>query len=139
MITNVIEGSHEAIVGPGTHQLLFANVNGRRAPFTASRAADRPDLLALERELKAQGMDVDVQRYYLIQIPLRRDGSRIELSNMGTPPLGRGGATDQIVTPLPPSAPGGAIGYGSGAMGPGGGTAERRQVGGGTRACVERR
>lgn len=93
VITDVIEGSHEAIVGPGNHQLLYANVNGRRAPFTASRAADRPDLLALERELKAQGMDVDVQRYYLIQVPLRRDAPGVRLSNMGTPPLGRGGST----------------------------------------------
>ena len=29
VITDVIEGSHEAIVGPGQHQLLFANVDGR--------------------------------------------------------------------------------------------------------------
>ncbi|MBK8480494.1 MAG: hypothetical protein IPL40_04895 [Proteobacteria bacterium] len=92
VITDVIEGSHEAIVGPGTHQLLFANVGGRRAPFTASRAADRPDLLALERELRAQGMDVDVQRYYLIQIPLRKGAAGLELSNMGAPPLRRRGA-----------------------------------------------
>lgn len=92
VITDVIEGSHDAIVGPGTHQLLFANVAGRRAPFTASRAADRPDLLALERELKAQGMDVNVQRYYLIQIPLQKGAAGLELSNMGAPPLRRGEA-----------------------------------------------
>jgi hypothetical protein len=90
VITDVIEGSHEAIVGPGQHQLLFANVDGQRAPFTASRAEDRQDLLKLERELKAQGMDVDVQRYYLIQVPLRRDVAGVELSNMGTPPWRRG-------------------------------------------------
>jgi hypothetical protein len=89
VITDVIEGSHEAIVGPGSHQLLFANVDGGRAPFTASRAEDRPDLLALERELKAQGMDVDVQRYYLIQVPLRKDARGIQLSNMGAPPWPR--------------------------------------------------
>lgn len=104
VITDVIEGSHEAIVGPGTHQLLFANVRGRRAPFTASRASDRPDLLALERELKAQGMDVDVQRYYLIQIPLRRNASGLQLSNMGTPPLrresGYGGGSPIGVGPM---------------------------------------
>jgi hypothetical protein len=87
VITDVIEGSHEAIVGPGNHQLLFANFGGEKAPFTASRAEDRPDLLRLERELKAQGMDVDVQRYYLIQVPLRRDAQNVGLSNMGTPPL----------------------------------------------------
>jgi hypothetical protein len=86
VITDVIEGSHEAIVGPGQHQLLFANVSGQKAPFTASRAEDRPDLLELERQLKAQGMDVDVQRYYLIQVPLRRDAPGVQLSNMGTPP-----------------------------------------------------
>ncbi len=86
VITDVIEGSHEAVVGPGQHQLLFADVEGRKAPFTASRAGDRPDLLKLERELKAQGMDVDVQRYYLIQVPLRRDATGVRLSNMGTPP-----------------------------------------------------
>jgi hypothetical protein len=86
VITDVIEGSHEAIVGPGQHQLLFSRVGQERAPFTASRAEDRPDLLKLERELKAQGMDVDVQRYYLIQIPLRRDAKNVQLSNMGTPP-----------------------------------------------------
>ncbi len=89
VITDVIEGSHEAIVGPGQHQLLYANVDGGKAPFTASRAEDRPDLLRLERELRAQGMDVDVQRYYLIQVPLRRDARGVRLSNMGTPPLGR--------------------------------------------------
>ena len=86
VITDVIEGSHEAIVGPGQHQLLFANVDGGKAPFTASRAEDRQDLLRLERELRAQGMDVDVQRYYLIQVPLRRDAAGVQLSNLGTPP-----------------------------------------------------
>lgn len=96
VITDVIEGSHEAIVGPGSHQLLFANVEGERAPFTASRAEDRPDLLKLERELKAQGMDVDVQRYYLIQVPLRRDARGIQLSNMGTPPLARAMSSETI-------------------------------------------
>jgi hypothetical protein len=89
VITDVIEGSHEAVVGPGQHQLLFADVGGKKAPFTASRAEDRPDLLKLERELRAQGMDVDVQRYYLIQVPLRRDAG-VGLSNMGTPPWGFG-------------------------------------------------
>jgi hypothetical protein len=89
VITDVIEGSHEAIVGPGRHQLLYANVDGEKAPFTASRAEDRPDLLRLERELRAQGMDVDVQRYYLIQVPLRRDARGVRLSNMGTPPMRR--------------------------------------------------
>lgn len=101
VITDVIEGSHEAIVGPGQHQLLFANVDGRRAPFTASRAEDRQDLLRLERELKAQGMDVDVQRYYLIQVPLRRGVPGLKLSNMGTPPLRRAFA-DAVY----PAAPG---------------------------------
>jgi hypothetical protein len=90
VITDVIEGSHEAIVGPGQHQLLFANVGGQRAPFTASRAEDRQDLLELERELKARGMDVDVQRYYLIQVPLRRDAPGIQPSDMGTPPWREG-------------------------------------------------
>lgn len=95
VITDVIEGSHEAVVGPGSHQMLFANVDGQKAPFTASRAADRPDLLRLEKTLKAKGMDVDVQRYYLIQIPLQRNRS-IQQSNMGTPPFlcgAMGGAT----------------------------------------------
>ncbi len=89
VITDVIEGSSEAIVGPGNHQLLFSNVNGQKAPFTASRAADRPDLLKMEADLKSAGMDVDVQRYYLIQVPLRRDARGIRLSNMGTPPFER--------------------------------------------------
>lgn len=99
VITDVIEGSHEAIVGPGQHQLLFANVRGQKAPFTASRAQDRQDLLKLERELKAQGMDVDVQRYYLIQVPLRRDAAGVALSNMGTPPWVRtmGGVPGGVV------------------------------------------
>jgi hypothetical protein len=98
VITDVIEGSHEAVVGPGGHQLLFANADGERAPFTASRAADRPDLLALEKELKSKGMDVDVQRYYLIQIPLRRDAG-VAPANMGSPPMPRG--------PIYPSEAGG--------------------------------
>jgi hypothetical protein len=112
VITDVIEGSHEAVVGPGTHQELFANIGGLKAPFTASRAEDRPDLLRLERDLKAQGMDVDVQRYYLIQVPLRRDAPRIQTSNMGTPPLEQawngpayvtyGGVAGRLAAPLAP-------------------------------------
>ncbi len=90
VITDVIEGSSEAIVGPGSHQLLFSNVDGKKAPFTASRAEDRQDLLDMEAKLKSKGMDVDVQRYYLIQIPLKKDAGGIELSNMGTPPTRRG-------------------------------------------------
>ncbi|HXY41097.1 MAG TPA: hypothetical protein VEQ10_15600 [Vicinamibacteria bacterium] len=106
VITDVIEGSHEAVVGPGQHQLLFANVEGRKAPFTASRAEDRQDLLHLERELRAQGMDVDVQRYYLIQVPLRRDVASVQLSNMGTPPWRRG-----ALFAAPVAAPEGALVY----------------------------
>jgi hypothetical protein len=109
VITDVIEGSHEAIVGPGQHQLLFANVRGQRAPFTASRAEDRQDLLELERQLKAQGMDVDVQRYYLIQVPLRRDAPGVQLSNMGTPPWGRAFNTG-VAGGVEGGAPGGVIG-----------------------------
>jgi hypothetical protein len=109
VITDVIEGSHEAIVGPGQHQLLFANVKGQRAPFTASRAEDRQDLLELERQLKAQGLDVDVQRYYLIQVPLRRDAAGVQLSNMGTPPWNHAfGSQMEVVTSS--SAEGGAAG-----------------------------
>ena len=117
VVTDVIEGSHEALVGPGQHQLLFANVGGQKAPFTASRAEDRQDLLKLERDLKAQGMDVDVQRYYLIQVPLRK-GTTAQPANMGTPPWGRaaggvvGGITGGLeegavagTQPLPQAAP----------------------------------
>jgi hypothetical protein len=114
VITDVIEGSHEAIVGPGQHQLLFANVDGQRTPFTASRAEDRQDLLKMERELRAQGMDVDVQRYYLIQVPLRRDATGLRPSNMGTPPWSRFenepvalGVTD---APTGANLPGGVVG-----------------------------
>jgi hypothetical protein len=115
VITDVIEGSHEAVVGRGGHQLLFANVDGEKAPFTASRAEDRPDLLKLEKELRAQGMDVDVQRYYLIQVPLRKGMLSIRLSNMGAPPMprqvvysadsvaaGAGAASPQSMPPPPP-------------------------------------
>ena len=115
VITDVIEGSHEAIVGPGSHQMLFANLHGQKAPFTASRAEDRQDLLKMERDLKAKGMDVDVQRYYLIQIPLRREARGIQFSNMGTPP-GRssGGAwlagdADYAAAPAPSAASGGML------------------------------
>lgn len=89
VITDVIEGSSNAVVGPGTHQLLYANINGKKAPFTASRAEDRQDLMKLESELKAKGMDVDVQRYYLIQVPLQKEARDIRLSNMGSPPMQR--------------------------------------------------
>jgi len=109
VITDVIEGSHEAIVGPGRHQLLFASVAGQKAPFTASRAEDRQDLLKLERELKAKGMDVDVQRYYLIQVPLRRDMPGIELSNMGAPPW-REGLVQAYDMGLEAGAPAGVVG-----------------------------
>jgi hypothetical protein len=110
VITDVIEGSHEAIVGPGQHQLLFANVSGQKAPFTASRAEDRPDLLELERQLKAQGMDVDVQRYYLIQVPLRRDAKGVQLSNMGTPPWGRANQVGGGIVGVAEGVPGGVLG-----------------------------
>lgn len=106
VITDVIEGSSEAVVGPGTHQMLYADIDGRKAPFTASRAEDRQDLLRLERELKAQGMDVDVQRYYLIQVPLKKGARGIRTSDMGTPPLGRAMA-DSVV--FAQGASGGAI------------------------------
>jgi len=95
VITDVIEGSSDAIVGPGSHQLLYANIHGQKAPFTASRAEDRQDLLKLEQKLKAEGMDVDVQRYYLIQIPLKREGG-ITLSNLGTPPMARAWGVDGL-------------------------------------------
>jgi len=103
VITDVIEGSSEAIVGPGSHQMIYANVRGKKAPFTASRAEDRQDLLRMERELKAIGMDVDIQRYYLIQIPLRRDARSIQLSNMGTPPqsYGEAGAVYNLASSAP--------------------------------------
>ncbi|MBI4913054.1 MAG: hypothetical protein HY823_09980 [Acidobacteria bacterium] len=97
VITDVIEGSSEALVGPGTHQLLYANVEGQKAPFTASRAEDRQDLLRLERELKAQGMDVDVQRYYLIQVPIRKGAGGIQLANLGTPPMARAFAEANVM------------------------------------------
>ena len=93
VITDVIEGSSEALVGQGTHQLLYMDVNGQKAPFTASRAKERQDLLQLQQKLKAKGMDVDVQRYYLIQIPLKSDIQGLELSNMGSPPSSRGFST----------------------------------------------
>jgi len=117
VITDVIEGSHEAIVGPGSHQMLFANVQGQKAPFTASRTEDRQDLLRMEKELKARGMDVDVQRYYLIQVPLRREARGIQLSNLGTPPLRRaqGGNgylledADYATAPAPSTAAGGMV------------------------------
>jgi hypothetical protein len=114
VITDVIEGSHEAIVGPGQHQLLFADVDGRKAPFTASRAEDRQDLLLLERELKARGMDVDVQRYYLIQVPLRRDAG-VRPSNLGTPPWHRafdGVSFEAAGAGVAGGVPGGVVGGG---------------------------
>jgi hypothetical protein len=126
VITDVIEGSHDAIVGPGQHQLLYANVDGEKAPFTASRAEDRPDLLRLERELRAQGMDVDVQRYYLIQVPLRRDARGVCLSNMGTPPrrwrmfpepVFFGDALGPSTSMAAEGAPGAAGGVAEGALG----------------------
>lgn len=100
VITDVIEGSSDAIVGQGNHQLLYANINGQKAPFTASRASERQDLLQLEQKLKSQGMDVDVQRYYLIQIPLKRDAQGLQLSNMGTPPGMRNQDYDYELSPV---------------------------------------
>ncbi|MEZ4573777.1 MAG: hypothetical protein R2857_02415 [Vampirovibrionales bacterium] len=64
----MIEGSANAIVGLGNHQLLYADINGQGA-LPRPAVPKIADLLQLEKRLKAQGMDVDVQRYYLIQIP----------------------------------------------------------------------
>lgn len=86
VITDVGTESSEAVVGGRQHQLIFAKKDdGQRAPFTASRAEDRQDLLAMEAELKSQGMDVDIQRYYLIQVPLKH-GTKATPANMGNPP-----------------------------------------------------
>jgi hypothetical protein len=90
VITDVMENSAEAVVDGSRHQLLFAKKDdGTKAPFTASRAEDRQDLLQKEAELKAAGLDVDVQRYYLIQIPLKK-GTKAKAANMGNPPESRG-------------------------------------------------
>ena len=89
VITDVIEGSHEAIVGPGQPP---APVRERqRAEGALHRQPRRRPAGSAEdgADLKAAGMDVDVQRYYLIQVPLRRDARGIQLSNMGTPPFER--------------------------------------------------
>ena len=50
-------------------------------------------------------MDVDVQRYYLIQVPLRRDATGVRLSNMGTPPW-----ASAFESPLPVGVTGGVPG-----------------------------
>ncbi|MBY0403775.1 MAG: hypothetical protein K2X66_07730 [Cyanobacteria bacterium] len=89
VITDVIEGSSNAVVSGYKHQLLYANKKGEKAPFTASRAEDRKDLMKLEADLKAKGMDVDVQRYYLIQVPLDSKAANIQAANMGEPPFER--------------------------------------------------
>jgi hypothetical protein len=94
VITDVMENSAEAVVDGSRHQLLFAKKDdGTKAPFTASRAEDRQDLLKKEKELKAAGLDVDVQRYYLIQIPLKK-GTKAQAANMGNPPESRHGYGD---------------------------------------------
>ena len=55
-------------------------------------------------------MDVDVQRYYLIQVPLRRGAANVELSNMGTPPWGGAVADLAFSAGVEAAAPGGVVG-----------------------------
>lgn len=101
VIADTIEGSSEVVVGPGGHQLVYFNANGKKAPFTAARASDRKEVVAQAEEMKRAGLDVDVQRFYLIQIPLRHEATGIRVGNLGTPPLAHAYA-------MPTSAPPGA-------------------------------
>jgi hypothetical protein len=58
-------------------------------------------------------MDVDVQRYYLIQVPLRRDSAGIQLSNMSTPPWNRPSSstlTEGVAGGVAGGVPGGVVG-----------------------------
>ena len=104
IITDVIEGSSDAVVSGHTHQYLYTRTeNGQKAPFTASRAEDRQDLLKLEADLKAKGMDVNVQRYYLVQIPLT--GSGIQAANMGAPSSRRSSGVYLCASAMSWSAP----------------------------------
>lgn len=87
VIADTIEGSSEVVVGGDDHQLIYFNADGRKAPFTAARASDRPEVVAAAEEMRKEGLDVDVQRFYLIQIPLRHGARGIQLGSLGTPPL----------------------------------------------------
>ena len=91
VITDVIEGSHEAIVGPGQHQLLFANVDGRRRRRSPP-AAPRTGRTCCELERRAPGAGHGRGRAALLPHPGARCAATrrgIALSNMGTPPWNR--------------------------------------------------
>ena len=87
VITDVIEGSHEAIVGPGQHQLLFANVDGPEGAL--HRQPRRGPAGPAEAGARAEGAGHGRGRAALLPDPGARCGATragVQLSNMGTPP-----------------------------------------------------
>ena len=104
VITDVIEGSHEAIVGPGQHQLLFANVDGEQGAVHGEPR--RGPAGPAEARARAEGAGDGRGRAALLPdpgaaAPRRR---RVQLSNMGTPPWNH--AFEPPVTPSRPARPG---------------------------------
>jgi len=87
VIADTIEGSSELVVGGNEHQLVYFNSHGKKAPFTAARSSDRQEIVQAAEQMRRQGLDVDVQRFYLIQIPIRHDARGVTAANMGTPPV----------------------------------------------------
>lgn len=86
VLASMLSGTSEVVVAGDEHQLIYFDDNGRKAPFTAARASDRMRVVSAVNELKRLGLDVDVQRFFLVQVPLRRDAPVVP-GNNGRPPL----------------------------------------------------
>lgn len=86
VMASMLNGTSEVVVAGHEHQLIYFDDNGRKAPFTAARASDRMRVVSAVNELKRLGLDVDVQRFYLVQVPLRQEAPVVP-GNNGRPPL----------------------------------------------------
>jgi hypothetical protein len=106
VITDTPAGGGGAVVSGSSHQLLFADIDGQRAPFTASRAGERQDLERLEAGLKSEGMDADVQRVYLVQVPLKDGAKGLAPGGMGAPPKAAADPADPRQAPIKMYPPG---------------------------------
>ncbi|HYV47581.1 MAG TPA: hypothetical protein VFA20_22135 [Myxococcaceae bacterium] len=123
VIADTIEGSSELVVGGNQHQLVYFNAHGKKAPFTAARSSDREEIVKAAEQMRAQGLDVDVQRFYLIQIPIRHAAKGVTLANMGAPPMARMQMFNDAFMSFPAGV---AKGGPTGAMPPAPSKAERR-------------
>jgi hypothetical protein len=83
VIADTAGGGGEAVVAGGSHSLLFADVDGQRAPFAAG---ERQGPGGPEAARRLGGVDIDAQRLCVVQVPLRAGAKGLAPGGMGAPP-----------------------------------------------------